>query len=271
MATFTFDGRDIYFEEYGQGKPLIVLNGIFMSCASWAAFVPSFQSHCRLILVDMLDQGKSAKMDGEYTQALQVKVILALMDHLGLASSAIVGISYGGEVALQLATSHPARVDKLILSNTAAYTSPWLKDIGHSWEYAFESRDGHQFFKTCIPIVYAPMFYEQNYAWASAREELFVRAFDGAVYDAFGRLTRSAETHDVRAGLPAITAETMVISSEMDYVTPQHQQAELVQAIRGASHVRIECAGHAVMYEKPAAFTAIVLGFLMTDTNIQVL
>lgn len=271
MATFSFQGRDLYYEEHGQGKPLIVLNGIFMSCASWAAFVPSFSAHCRLILLDMLDQGKSAKMDGEYTQALQVDAVLALMDHLELAKADVMGISYGGEVALQLATRVPDRVRKLVLSNTAAYTSKWLKDIGHSWEYAFKSYDGHQFFKTCIPIVYSPQFYEANYAWASAREELFVKAFDAAVYDAFGRLTRSAETHDVRAKLGGITAETMIISSDMDYVTPPYQQAELAAAIAGASHVRIENAGHAVMYEKPAAFTSIVLGFVLSDTDMKVL
>lgn len=271
MATFEFNSRSLYFEDHGQGKPLIVLNGIFMSCASWAAFVPGFAAHCRLILVDMLDQGRSGKMDKDYTQALQVEAILALMDHLSLEKASLMGISYGGEVALQLACSQPKRVDKLILSNTTAYTSPWLKDIGHSWEYAFESHDGHQFFKTCIPIVYAPTFYEANYAWASAREEMFVKAFGGEVYDAFGRLTRSAETHDVRDALHRIEAETMILSSEMDYVTPPYQQAELARAIRNASHIRIEGAGHAVMYEKPAAFASIVLGFLLADTQIQVL
>lgn len=271
MATFAFEGRDIYYEEHGQGRPLVVLNGIFMSCASWAAFVPAFAPHCRLILVDMLDQGRSGRMDREYTQAIQAELVLALLAHLSLERASVMGISYGGEVALRLATGHPEKVDRLILSNTTAYTSPWLRDIGHSWEYAFASHDGRQFFKTCIPIVYSPTFYEENYAWASAREEMFVKTFDDAVYDAFARLTRSAETHDVRTGLGRITSPTLVISSEMDYVTPPYQQAELASAIAGASHVRIEGAGHAVMYEKPAAFTALVLGFLLADADIRVL
>ncbi len=271
MATFSFEGHSVYYEEHGAGRPLIVLNGIFMSCASWAAFIPAFGAHCRLILLDLLDQGRTDKMDREYTQAIQVQVVLALMAHLGLEKADVMGISYGGEVALQLATAHPEKVDKLVLSNTCANTSKWLKDIGHSWEFAFASHDGHQFFKTCIPIVYSPGFYERNYTWASAREELFVRAFTPAVYDAFARLTRSAETHDVREGLAAITAQTLVISSELDYVTPPYQQAELVSAIPHAAHVRIENAGHAVMYEKPREFISLVLGFVLADLDIQVL
>lgn len=270
MASFSFEGRSVYYEDHGQGSPLIVLNGIFMSCASWAAFVPAFSPHCRLILVDLLDQGKSGRMDRDYTQSLQVEVVLSLMAHLQLERAGVMGISYGGEVALQLAAAHPERVDKLVLSNTCAHTSKWLKDIGHSWEYAFASHDGHQFFKTCIPIVYAPMFYEKNYAWASAREEMFVRTFPPEVYDAFARLTRSAETHDVRDRLSLIRARTLVISSELDYVTPPYQQAELVKGIPGAAHVRIEGAGHAVMYEKPAEFASLVLGFLLLGPEIKI-
>ena len=271
MATFETQGRSLYYEEHGQGFPLIVLNGIFMSCASWYAFIPSFAEHCRLILLDMLDQGKSAKMDSEYTQAIQVDATIALMDHLGLEAADFLGISYGGEVAMRLAAQYPTRARKLVLSNTTAYTSPWLKDIGHSWEYAFASGDGRQFFKTCIPIVYSPGFYERNYAWASAREAIFTKFFGKDIYDAFARLTRSAEGHDCRNVLKDITAKTMVISSELDFVTPPNEQAALVAAIPGAAHVRIEGAGHAVMYEKPEAFAAIVLGFLLTGGDIRVL
>lgn len=270
MATFLFGEHEIYYEDHGSGEPLLVMNGIFMSCASWAQFVPSFAPKCRLLLLDLLDQGKSAKTEREYTQALQVEVADALRRHLGLSRWSIAGISYGGEVALQYAAAFPQRVHKLILSNTGPNTSDWLRDIGHSWEYACASHDGHRFFKTCIPVVYSPQFYVKNYAWASAREELFVASFTPGVYDAFSRLIRSAETYDVREKLPLITAQTLVISSEFDYVTPLYQQKELAAGIRGAAHALIMDAGHAVMYEKPAEFASLVLGFATADTNIQI-
>lgn len=271
MAGFLFEGKQIYYEEHGTGEPLLVLNGIFMSCASWAQFVPSFKNRCKLILLDLLDQGKTEKMDVEYTLALQVELVEALRKHLGYESWSIVGISYGGEVAQNYAVKYAQRVKKLVLSNTAPNTSNWLKEIGHSWEYACNSHDGHQFFKTCIPIVYSPQFFEKNYAWASAREDLFVRAFTPAVYDAFSRLIRSAETHDVRKDLGCIMAETLVISSEFDYVTPLYQQKEIIEGIKGSSHILIPDAGHAVMYEKPSEFASAVLGFVTSETKIRVL
>ncbi|GHV26209.1 dihydrolipoamide acetyltransferase [Clostridia bacterium] len=270
MSTFKFQGYDIYYEQHGEGYPLVVLNGIFMSCASWSAFLPSFKS-VALILIDLLDQGRSGKASEQYDQSLQARLVVSLLDHLNMESADIMGISYGGEVALHLAVSYPERVRKLVLSNTCAYTSPWLRDIGRSWEYAFASRDGRQFFKTCIPIVYSPKFYENNYVWASAREEMFVRSFTPDVYEAFSRLTKSAENYDVRDGLSDITARTLVISAEQDFVTPVHQQKELAASIPGVSWALIPDAGHAVMYEKPEAFASLVLGFVQFGDSIKTL
>ena len=267
---FIYNGKSIYYERYGAGEPLLILNGIFMSCASWTPFIPGFSKNSELLMLDLIDQGRSAKVDHEYTLELQEDLVGKFLDHLGIDAVNLCGISYGGEVAMRFAAHSPRRVLKLILSNTTAYTSPWLKDIGHSWEYAFESGDGRQFFKTCIPTVYSPRFYEKNYAWAQAREEMFCRVFDQSIYDAFGRLTRSAETHDERANLSKITAPTLVISSDSDYITPVFLQRELTAAIPGAGHVIISDAGHAAMYEKPAEFGALVLGFIGADAGINI-
>ena len=267
MATFEYEGVPIYYEDHGAGEPLLILNGIFMSCASWAAFLPAFTEHNRLLLLDLVDQGQSGKIDHDYGQQLQEDVVVAFLDHLGLDRVNLCGVSYGGEVAMRVAARHPERVTKLVLSNTTAYTSQWLRAIGHSWEFAMNSHDGHVFFATCIPTVYSPQFYEANHAWIAAREDLFVRVFTPAVYDAFARLTRSAENHDERGRLEFITAPTLVLSSEYDYVTPLENQLELVESITGAAHVVIQGAGHAAMYEKPAEFTALVLGFVNHRTT----
>jgi len=268
---FTYQGKSIYYESHGRGEPLLILNGIFMTCGSWAAFVNAFSKSNRLLLLDFLDQGRSAKIDAEYTQELQEELVIAFLDHLKLEKASLCGISYGGEVAMRVAARHPGRVKKLVLANTTAYTSPWLKEIGHSWEYAFASGDGRQFFKTCIPTVYSPGFFERNYAWAREREAMFVKLFTQDVYDAFGRLTRSAENHDERQNLKDIAAPTLVISSEHDAITLPFLQRELAAAIPGAGHVVISGAGHASMYEKPSEFTALVLGFINLNDEIQIL
>ena len=143
MAYFDFQGKQIYYEEHGQGRPLLVLNGIMMSCKSWAEFVEPFSEHNRLLLLDFLDQGRSARMDGPFDQALQAQVALALLDHLGIERACVLGISYGGEVALRFAIEHPGRVERLLLFNTTARTGPWLGDIGDAWNLAAGDADAN--------------------------------------------------------------------------------------------------------------------------------
>jgi len=271
MATFSFQGKEIFYREYGEGEPFIMLNGIFMSTASWAPFTSSFSARRRLILVDMFDQGRTAKMDAEYGIALQKDLVLALLDHLELARCDMLGMSYGGEVAMTLAAAAPERIRKLILSNTPPYTSKWLQDIGASWVAACEACDGKQFFKAAIPIVYSPRFYEEHHNWMMAQEKLYEKSFNKETFQGFLRLIRSTESHDQREQLHCITAKTLLISAELDFLTPPYFQRDIAARIPCATHLTISDAGHGVMYEKPTAFASAVLGFLDEDTSLSLL
>ena len=63
---FVFNGKKIYYETMGEGQPILLLNGIMMSTGSWENFKESFSANNRLILLDFLDQGRSARMTGRY-------------------------------------------------------------------------------------------------------------------------------------------------------------------------------------------------------------
>ena len=107
MAYFDFNGKNVYYEEYGEGKPLLLLNGIMMSTLSWTEFIEPFSKDNRLLLLDFLDQGKSDRMTGDYAQEIQADLMKAFFDHIKLDKCTIMGISYGGEVALQFAVKYP--------------------------------------------------------------------------------------------------------------------------------------------------------------------
>jgi pimeloyl-ACP methyl ester carboxylesterase len=73
------------------------------------------------------------------------------------------------------------------------------------------------------------------------------------------RLTKSSESFDVREQLSKISAPTLVVSSQQDYLTPVEEQAYIAAHIPGCNHVIIPGCGHASMYEKPLIFTSLVL------------
>ena len=270
MATFTYLGKQVYYTVDGQGPAMVLLNGIMMSTRSWEPFVPALSANNKLIRLDMLDQGHTDKVpDLAYTQMTQVDLIVALLDHLAIEKAHVVGISYGGEVAIQMAIAYPNRIDRLVLFNTTAYTTTWLAHIGHSWNAVGKTRDGEAYYKTTIPVIYSQQYYENRLDWMTARKQILVPIFSNPEFlDAIERLTNSAEQYDVRERLGEISAKTLIVAAEEDILTPKSDQMLLHRCITTSELISIPNCGHASMYEKPLLFTSLIVGFL-TVTTVQ--
>jgi len=258
---FSYKDYTIYYESYGSGKPLIILNGIMMSCLSWKPFIEAFSKNNTLILIDLLDQGKSSKLDGlVYNQDIQVEMLASFIKTLKLNDLAVFGISYGGEVAIKLTTAYPEFVERLMLFNTTAHTSEWLQEIGRAWNKA--AHDPEAYYSTTIPVIYSQKFYEQHIEWMNNRKAVLHQVFSNPVFiNAMIRLTDSANDLDERAKLKNITCPTLVVGCEQDIITPFANQQFIAKEIKKAQLVYVPDSGHALMYEKPILFSSLVMGF----------
>ncbi len=262
MAYVNYKNKNIYYEVYGAGSPLVILNGIMMSHGSWQVFVEELSKNNKLILLDFLDQGKSDKMEESYKQDIQVEVVKAVIDELRLEKINLFGISYGGEVALQFALKYEGRLSKLILFNTTSYTNPWLQDIGRGWVNAAEDNNKEAFYNVTIPIIYSPNFYTKNIEWMNKRKDFLYKVFNEDFLNAMIRLIESAEGYDVRENIDKIKTKTLVVSSEYDFVTPPNEQEYIKNKIEDSTYIMIKDSGHASMYEKPIEFLSILKGYL---------
>jgi pimeloyl-ACP methyl ester carboxylesterase len=268
-----FEGKKVYYETYGVGKPIVLLNGIMMSTMSWQVFKDVLSANNQLILVDFLDQGKSDKMEGiSYTQDIQVEVLKALFDELKLSKVNITGISYGGEVALEFSVKYEEYVEKLILFNTTAKTTPWLRDIGIGWNRSVG--DPLDYYCTTIPVIYSPKFYNEKNDWMNNRKALLTeKVFNQKAFmDSMVRLTESAESHDVTKELSKIKVSTLIVSCENDYITPMPEQKLINDLIKNSELVVLPNTGHGSMYERPVLFTALLLGFVnMSQSEFKII
>jgi pimeloyl-ACP methyl ester carboxylesterase len=270
MSTFTYKNKEIYYIVDGaieQDKPVIVLlNGIMMSTVSWDGFKDAFSKQTTLLRFDMLDQGQSSRMDKQYKQDIQVDLLYELLHHLDIKKANIVGISYGASIALQFAIKHPTLVEKLVIANAVAKTSDWLKAIGDGWNQVAETRNGLAYYNITIPYIYSPQFYTTNIAWMEQRKKLLVPLFSNPDFlDQITRLTVSAETHDTRSKLHTIQAPTLIISGEMDFLTPLFEQQYIQQQIQDSRLIVFPRCGHASMYEQPELFISSILGFIVAS------
>ncbi|RJX26830.1 MAG: alpha/beta hydrolase [Acholeplasma sp.] len=273
MPILNFKGRNIYYHVQGSGNPILLLNGIMMSTKSWEPFMTTLSQNNQLIRIDFFDQGQSDRLNNSvYTQQIQVDVLVELMRELKLHKINVVGISYGGEVAVLFACQYPELVQRLVLFNTTPYTSPWLLEIGKSWKSIAKTRNGESYYQATIPVIYSPKFFTSKLEWMKKRESYLIPIFSNPEFlDAMDRLITSAESYDARDILKSIQAQTLIVSGDEDFLTPLADQKTLHSMIKNAYHVILPGVGHASMYEVPHLFTTLVLGFINTkDEQYQI-
>ncbi len=277
MAELIFQGKKVYYEVHGSGgEPIVLLNGIMMSTASWKNFIEPMTRNNTLVLVDFFDQGQSERMTESYDHSIQVALLDAVLEEVSAQiwyeKFNIMGISYGGEVAIQYALAHPSRVRRLILANTCGRTSPWLKKIGDGWNEVAKTGIGYAYYLTTIPVIYSTQFFEERAAWMEGREGFLTQHFSKPeVLQALIRLTDSSVTYNVVDRLQEIACPTLIISSSEDALVPPTEQQLLHQKIKGSVYVTINGSGHASMYEAPEAFAALTMGFAnLPDAGIAI-
>lgn len=104
---------------------VILLHGFGASLHTWDAWARSLDATYRVIRFDLPGFGLTgADPTGDYSDARSLTVLLALMDHLGVARATLVGNSMGGRIAWQFAATYPQRVAKLVLIAPDGFASP---------------------------------------------------------------------------------------------------------------------------------------------------
>ncbi|GAB3413158.1 hypothetical protein GCM10027516_02030 [Niabella aquatica] len=109
------NGVKLYYETYGEGKPLLLLHGNGGSIAGQAVRIADFKSRYKVIAVDNRAQGKSGHDGQELTYDLMADDINKFLEQLKIDSAYIWGQSDGGIIGLILAIKHPEKVNKLAI------------------------------------------------------------------------------------------------------------------------------------------------------------
>ena len=108
------NGIKIYYEEYGQGEPLLLLHGNSESIQSFRLQIPEFSKYYKVIAVDSRGQGKSTEDGKTYTYDLFAEDMDALLNHLNIDSANVLGWSDGGNTGLIMAMKYPNKVKQLV-------------------------------------------------------------------------------------------------------------------------------------------------------------
>ncbi len=107
-------GVNVYYEVYGQGKPLVLLHGNGGSIGSRAKLIPEFAKRYQVIALDSRCHGKTGCPRGYLTYEQMASDVCAVLNHLKIDSTYIWGHSDGGIIGLLMAINYPKKVKKLL-------------------------------------------------------------------------------------------------------------------------------------------------------------
>lgn len=122
------NGLNMYYEIRGEGEPVVMLHGAFMSITAWDEWVNELAKTRKVIAVEMQGHGRTADIDRDMSFENLADDVAALLDHLKIPSADIIGYSLGGGVAMQTAIRHPGRVKKVVILSAVFRFDGWVKE-----------------------------------------------------------------------------------------------------------------------------------------------
>lgn len=127
--TVTVNGMEMYYEEYGQGQPLVLLHGFGGSGQVWKVFIPGLAKYFRVIVPDLRGHGRSNNPTNQFTHRQSALDIFALLDKLQVRQFMAMGISTGGMTLIHMATQQPERVERMALIGSTIYFPEQAREI----------------------------------------------------------------------------------------------------------------------------------------------
>jgi pimeloyl-ACP methyl ester carboxylesterase len=280
MSMKTADGRALGYHEMGSGPVLVCHPGGPGFSALYFGDLAGLWERFTLVLLNPRGTGSSGRPSDP--RAYQIEDYVAdveeLRVHLGLERLMLLGHSHGGVVAQAYAARHPGRVERLVLASTLArFGEPQQEAM----QEGMDKRSGQPWYPDAVAALEA----EQEGRFSSDEEmgELVFRelplyfahygAAEAGYVDTLKAETLNAdalklfnkeifERFDLRGELGAITAPTLVITGEEDFICGPVCAEEIASGIKGARKVIVEDSGHMIFIEQPQEFARDVAEFL---------
>lgn len=285
MSFTTHDGRELTFRKLGHGPVLVCHPGGPGFSSAYFGDLAALWEQFTLVMLNPRGTGGSDRPSDR--QAYQIEDYVSdldeLREHIGQERMNLLGHSHGGVVAMAYAARHPGRVRRLVLSATLARFGP---DQEASMRAGMEKRMGQPWCADAMSALEA----EQAGRFESDRElsELLLRewplyfAHYGPVEMGYLDSLRSEPVNadalklfneeiftrfDLRSELPGITAQTLVITGDEDFICGPVCAEEICAGIPGSRMVVVGDAGHQLFIEQPQAFHDEVADFLAVTSS----
>lgn len=237
----------MYYEEYGTGKPLVLLHGFGGCGQNWHPFIAELSKHYRLIVVDLRGHGNSTNPDNTFTHREAANDMFLLLEKLGIDRFSAMGMSSGGMALLHMATSQPGRIGSMVLISATSYFPDQARAIMRRASFDTMPAEVREMYREC-----------------AKRGDEQIRQLIAQ----FNALHENDDDMNFNAqSLSTITARTLVVHGDRDNFFPVEIPVSIYRAIPDAALWIIPGGDHVPVYDPAVRFTSTALRFLDSQSS----
>jgi 2-hydroxy-6-oxo-octa-2,4-dienoate hydrolase len=244
--------------------PVLLLHGSgpgVTAYANWRLTIPTLATRLRVVAPDLVGFGFTERSgDVEYSMDLWVDQVLGVLDGLGIERASVVGNSFGGGLALRLATRHPDRVHRLVLMGSVGVPFPITEGLDRVWGY----EPSIERMKELIGL----FAYSRELVTDELAEVRYRASIQPGFQESFSAMFPAPRQRWVDAmvtpeeQIAALPHRTLVVHGREDRVIPLENALALLRLVPDARlHVFGRC-GHWTQIEHAEEFNHLVLDFL---------
>jgi len=266
MAFIENQGARIYWDEQGQGEPVLLIMGLAYPSQMWYRTRPLLASRYRTLAPDNRGIGQSDVPLGPCPISVMAADAAAVLDAAGVDSAHVFGISMGGMIAQEFALQTPARVRSLILGCTAAGGPTAVRAEPEAIQMLMkrEKMSPEQAAEAAVLFIYDPATPRDR-----IDEDLAIRRPWFPSPAGYAAQLQGILGWEAYSRLGQIVAPTLVIHGESDRLIPPGNGNLIAQKIPGAKLVMIPRASHLFLTDQPEAAHRAIMEFLAVQSAVS--
>jgi 3-oxoadipate enol-lactonase len=262
-VSFTVNqGAKIYWDEQGQGDPLLLIMGLGYASILWYRIRPTLAQRFRTIAFDNRGVGQSDVPPGPYSMATMAADAAAVLDAAGFDRVHVLGISMGGMIAQEFALQYPSRTRSLILGCTSPGGALAVRAAKNVTDILLaRGMTVEQARQAILPYIYDPATSREK-----IEEDTRLRRSCLPTAEGYMAQLQAIFAWESYSRLRQITTPTLVIHGISDALIPPQNGQLLANAIPGAKLVILDHASHLFLTDQTEAAERAILEFLLSDS-----
>ncbi len=256
----TTENPSIYFEDIGDGLPIVLGHSFLCNGAMWAGQVNGLADRYRLINLDFRGHGRSGPADRLFTLHDAVDDVIGVLDQLGIEKAVWCGLSIGGMVALRAAVSRPDRVDKLIIMDSDAGAERLGRRIRYRlMGFAAQRVGTGPFLNEISRLMFGASTRRDKPELVEEWRGIFARVDIPSTIMCLNSLINRDSMLEL---LQAVDIPSLIMVGDEDVSLPPVVSMKIHNVLPNSKYVEIPKAGHLSALEQPEFVNKAIAGFL---------